>query len=262
MIIEYIRIDRFWIIGRNWTNLFKFIPVNILFNRAQRNFFVLCASNECWSKYEVRKDKHQQIQHIHSRWTEIRYATWNPFFMIYNERCDIHTMYTARLCYDISVVILQFLVNTCDPISHILSYSITLKPDRQEGCRGSGQISERCTHSKTQSQRFKAVRDLVVRCLTTESLETFGYFPDCPTVNGVNLMDIGILTISHVLNQNKTKANAHHMPNSRALPYVFVISELFWFKHWMVSGQILGLHQTNERRRYKVTPSLIGWAQT
>ena len=25
---------------------------------------------------------------------------------------------------------------------------------------------------------------------------------------------------------------------------------------------ILGLHPTNERRRYKVTPSLIGWAQT
>ena len=28
------------------------------------------------------------------------------------------------------------------------------------------------------------------------------------------------------------------------------------------SGLILGLHPTNERRRYKVTPSLIGWAQT
>ena len=25
---------------------------------------------------------------------------------------------------------------------------------------------------------------------------------------------------------------------------------------------ILGLHPANERRRYKVTPSLIGWAQT
>ena len=28
------------------------------------------------------------------------------------------------------------------------------------------------------------------------------------------------------------------------------------------SGLILGLRQANERRRYKVTPSLIGWAQT
>ena len=29
-----------------------------------------------------------------------------------------------------------------------------------------------------------------------------------------------------------------------------------------ISGLILGLRLTNERRRYKVTPSLIGWAQT
>ena len=27
------------------------------------------------------------------------------------------------------------------------------------------------------------------------------------------------------------------------------------------TGLILGLHPANERRRYKVTPSLIGWAQ-
>ena len=27
-------------------------------------------------------------------------------------------------------------------------------------------------------------------------------------------------------------------------------------------GLILGLHPANERRPYKVTPSLIGWAQT
>ena len=29
-----------------------------------------------------------------------------------------------------------------------------------------------------------------------------------------------------------------------------------------ITGLILGLHPANERRRYKVTPSLIGWAQT
>ena len=29
-----------------------------------------------------------------------------------------------------------------------------------------------------------------------------------------------------------------------------------------VTGLILGLCPANERRRYKVTPSLIGWAQT
>ena len=28
------------------------------------------------------------------------------------------------------------------------------------------------------------------------------------------------------------------------------------------AGLILGLHPANERRRYKVTPSLIGWTQT
>ena len=28
------------------------------------------------------------------------------------------------------------------------------------------------------------------------------------------------------------------------------------------AGPILGLRPANERRRYKVTPSLIGWAQT
>ena len=30
----------------------------------------------------------------------------------------------------------------------------------------------------------------------------------------------------------------------------------------MYTGLILGLRPANERRRYKVTPSLIGWAQT
>ena len=29
-----------------------------------------------------------------------------------------------------------------------------------------------------------------------------------------------------------------------------------------MTGLILGLHPANDRRRYKVTPFLIGWAQT
>ena len=29
-----------------------------------------------------------------------------------------------------------------------------------------------------------------------------------------------------------------------------------------IAGLIIGLRQPNERRRYKVTPSLIGWAKT
>ena len=31
---------------------------------------------------------------------------------------------------------------------------------------------------------------------------------------------------------------------------------------WPYSGSILGLRPANERRRYKVTPYLIRWAQT
>ena len=30
----------------------------------------------------------------------------------------------------------------------------------------------------------------------------------------------------------------------------------------LIAGLILSLHPANERRRYKVTPPLIGWAQT
>ena len=34
------------------------------------------------------------------------------------------------------------------------------------------------------------------------------------------------------------------------------------FRHIPQAGMILGLRPANERRRYTVTPSLIGWAQT
>ena len=33
-------------------------------------------------------------------------------------------------------------------------------------------------------------------------------------------------------------------------------------EHKVGTGLILGLRPTNERRRYKETPSLIGWVQT
>ena len=40
----------------------------------------------------------------------------------------------------------------------------------------------------------------------------------------------------------------------------------YWFSSevqgWYTAGLILGLRPANERRRYKVTPYLIGWAQT
>ena len=38
--------------------------------------------------------------------------------------------------------------------------------------------------------------------------------------------------------------------------------ELSWQDTSSFSGLILGLRPANEKRRYKVTPSLIGWAQT
>ena len=39
--------------------------------------------------------------------------------------------------------------------------------------------------------------------------------------------------------------------------------ELFYLRAVKdITELILGLHPANERRRYKVTPSLIGWAQT
>ena len=36
----------------------------------------------------------------------------------------------------------------------------------------------------------------------------------------------------------------------------------FYIEGLALAGLILGLPPANERRRYKVTPSLIGWAQT
>ena len=56
-----------------------------------------------------------------------------------------------------------------------------------------------------------------------------------------------------------------------ALPILWQVIDQTWNTqktHWFcpselaISGLILGLRPANERRRYKVTPSLIGWAQT
>ena len=45
----------------------------------------------------------------------------------------------------------------------------------------------------------------------------------------------------------------------------FILKPVGWFVQSpgdIVTGLILGLRPANERRRYKVTPSSIGWAQT
>ena len=45
-------------------------------------------------------------------------------------------------------------------------------------------------------------------------------------------------------------------------PYVTLIAHVSFINVGIVIGLILGLHLAKEKRRYKVTPSLIGWAQT
>ena len=39
-------------------------------------------------------------------------------------------------------------------------------------------------------------------------------------------------------------------------------TDVIWCCGMLNTGLIVGLRPANERRRYKVTPSLIGWAQT
>ena len=44
---------------------------------------------------------------------------------------------------------------------------------------------------------------------------------------------------------------------------IFMFDDAAWSEmHISNTGLILGVHPTNERRRYKVTPSLIVWVQT
>ena len=50
-------------------------------------------------------------------------------------------------------------------------------------------------------------------------------------------------------------ANAMELLQTWAKPLISI-------NYCIVTWLILGLHPANERRRYKVTPSLIGWAQT
>ena len=45
--------------------------------------------------------------------------------------------------------------------------------------------------------------------------------------------------------------------------YNFQVTKVIYiYSLWLITGLILGLRSANERRRYKVTLSLIGWAQT
>ena len=81
---------------------------------------------------------------------------------------------------------------------------------------------DRCDNLNIRSFGFETLRDLVVRRLT-------------------------VLWFVEYTNENM-----------QIYPLIHVLLEpLYW-----ISALILGLHPANKRRRYKVTPSLIGWAQT
>ena len=67
-----------------------------------------------------------------------------------------------------------------------------------------------------------------------------------------NLEFVYICVEIYVSNETKEKNEKKNMPpcsNERLSSYGN-------------TGLILGRHTANERRRYKVTPSLIGWPQT
>ena len=51
-------------------------------------------------------------------------------------------------------------------------------------------------------------------------------------------------------------------PFCLGLNVLMIIVYIIHFFQLFTSGMILGLHPASERRCYKVTPSLIGWAQT
>ena len=57
------------------------------------------------------------------------------------------------------------------------------------------------------------------------------------------------------------KRRKSHVYNKNKLASGYVFHWGYNAKH-IVAVLILGLHPANERRRYKVTPSLIGWTQT
>ena len=67
------------------------------------------------------------------------------------------------------------------------------------------------------------------------------------------------------MGDNNTTSVKNRMYKPTLVLQVMVMS--YWTKSWrrhnmVISGLILGSRPANERRRYFVTTSLIGWAQT
>ena len=66
-------------------------------------------------------------------------------------------------------------------------------------------------------------------------------------------------SVLHIID---TVLNRHPL-NMSAFNWVYILFALLPLMNMLVSSWlILGLHPAHERRRYKVTPSLIGWVQT
>ena len=64
------------------------------------------------------------------------------------------------------------------------------------------------------------------------------------------------ITWNYILRQNNTCCTI------AMEPYILAVCKIIQPIHHEYTGLILGLRPANERRRYKVTPPLIGWAQT
>ena len=72
--------------------------------------------------------------------------------------------------------------------------------------------------------------------------------------NSVRRVAYGVMVVADVLVPNRHQAtNIHHTGSLER-----------WLRCYMndILGLILGLGPPNDRRRYRVTPSLIGWAET
>ena len=100
--------------------------------------------------------------------------------------------------------------------------------------------------------KFIFVRDPLVRLLTAYEAEKESVRTETKGNGSLAFSDF----IADTLNQ-KIEWQDYQYSEPCRVPWDFIGESL-----WNNTGLILWLHPANERRRYKVTPSLIGWAQT
>ena len=84
------------------------------------------------------------------------------------------------------------------------------------------------------------------------------------TYNKIQVLYLIVMKLSG-WKQNKTSGTCPALPCVTSSPIGRNITHMIWDKFWRPvssgSGLILGLRPANERRRYFVTTSFIGWAQ-